>query len=138
MHVTSYIEGLHIHSTCANQGANEEHVQATTDLKHRRYYTQEKSGVLNPTVAEAVKFIQLRRELCDAYEAFTEAAQKVVDSVQFVTVENCTEWPRWSYAWCHTWAWKELTICDLIATDIVPVSFLNSAQGAYVARIVKA
>ena len=49
-------------------------------------------------MAEAVKFIQLRRELCDAYEAFTEAAQKVVDSGQFVTVENCTEWLRWSYA----------------------------------------
>ena len=55
-----------------------------------------RKAVFNPTVAEARAntLIQLRRELCDVYKAFTVSVQKVIDSGQCVivlleNVEHC-------------------------------------------------
>ena len=99
--------------------------------------TPKRKAVFNPTVAEAraSKFLQLRRQLCDAYEAFTVAAQKVVDSGQFVTVlENCTV--AQTELCLVSYLGLEGVDCLRLATDIVPVSFLQLRE-QYVARIVK-
>ena len=94
-------------------------------------------AVFNPTVAEAraSKFIQLRKELCDAYEAFTVAAKKVIDSGQCVTVlEKCTV--SQMELCLVSYLGLEGVDCLRLATHLVPVSFLQLRE-QYVARIVK-
>ena len=94
-------------------------------------------AVFNPTVAEAraSKFIQLRKELCDTYEAFTVAAKKVIDSGQCVTVlEKCTV--AQMELCLVSYLGLEGVHCLRLATHLVPVSFFQLGE-QYVARIVK-